>query len=40
MPFPDPSGVEGTHTEKLAAVRDIRDQIKQWLLDAMDSLRK
>jgi len=40
MPFPDPSGVEGTHEEKLTAVRDIRDQIRQWLTESMDSLRK
>jgi arsenate reductase len=40
MPFPDPSGVKGTQEEKIAAVRGIRDQIKQWLMTSMDSLRK
>jgi arsenate reductase len=40
MPFPDPSGVAGTPEEKLAAVRDIRDQIKDWLSETMVSLKK
>jgi arsenate reductase len=40
MPFPDPAGVEGTPEEKLAAVRKIRDQIKDWLSETMASLRK
>ena len=30
-PFPDPAKVDGTHEEKLAQVRDIRDKIKDWL---------
>ena len=29
--FPDPARVEGTDAEKLAAVRRIRDNIKDWL---------
>jgi len=32
-PFPDPAAVEGTDQEKLAAVRKIRDAIKEWLLN-------
>lgn len=32
-PFPDPAQAEGIHEEKLAQVRVIRDQIKQWLLE-------
>jgi arsenate reductase len=40
MPFPDPSGVEGTQEEKIDAVRGIRDQIRQWLTEAMASLKK
>ena len=32
-PFPDPAAVERTATEKLEAVRKIRDRIKNWLLD-------
>jgi arsenate reductase len=40
MPFPDPAGVEGTPEEKLAAVRKIRDQIKDWLSETMVSLKK
>ncbi len=31
-PFPDPAKVEGSREEKLAEVRKIRDQIKEWLL--------
>jgi arsenate reductase len=31
-PFPDPADAEGSHEEKLAQVRKIRDMIKQWLL--------
>lgn len=30
-PFPDPAAVEGSKTEKLEAVRGIRDMIKDWL---------
>ncbi|MBT8339542.1 MAG: arsenate reductase ArsC [Desulfatitalea sp.] len=33
LPFPDPSKVEGDREEKLAKVREIRDAIKQWLLN-------
>ena len=32
-PFPDPAAVTGTESEKLEAVRKIRDSIKAWLLD-------
>jgi arsenate reductase len=32
-PFPDPAKVEGSDEEKLAQVRQIRDQIKAWLLN-------
>ena len=28
-PFPDPEKLTGTHAEKLAALREIRDQIKE-----------
>ena len=35
-PFPDPAKVEGSHTEKLAKVREIRDQIKEWLLNPQE----
>ena len=35
-PFPDPSKVQGTDAEKLAQVREIRDAIKKWLLEAGD----
>ena len=31
-PFPDPAAVTGSHEERLAAVRAIRDDIKKWLL--------
>jgi arsenate reductase len=31
-PFPDPAKVEGSHEEKIEKVRQIRDQIKEWLL--------
>ena len=30
-PFPDPAAAEGSHDEKLALVRRIRDDIKDWL---------
>ncbi len=33
QPFPDPAKVEGSHEEKLARVREIRDMIKDWLLN-------
>jgi arsenate reductase (thioredoxin) len=32
VPFPDPSQVTGTHIERLAQVRAIRDRIKAWLM--------
>ena len=32
-PFPDPAGVTGSDREKIEKVRDIRDQIKNWLLN-------
>ena len=32
-PFPDPAKATGSHQEKLAKVREIRDQIKDWLLN-------
>lgn len=32
-PFQDPAKVEGSHGEKLSKVREIRDQIKNWLLN-------
>jgi arsenate reductase len=34
-PFPDPAAVEGTHEEKLQKVRDIRNMIKEKLLDTL-----
>jgi len=33
LPFPDPAKVEGSDEEKIAKVRAIRDQIKEWLLN-------
>jgi arsenate reductase len=35
-PFPDPAAVEGSEDEKLAAVRDIRDLIRDWLINPPD----
>lgn len=32
-PFPDPAKVDGTKAEKLEKVRQIRDLIKDWLLN-------
>jgi arsenate reductase len=32
-PFPDPAAVEGSESEKLEAVRNIRNEIKNWLLN-------
>jgi len=37
-PFPDPAKVEGTHEEKLAATRIIRDNIKTKILAFIDDL--
>jgi len=34
IPFPDPSAASGTREEKLSKVREIRDQIKDWLLSS------
>jgi arsenate reductase len=31
--FPDPSSLEGTHEEKLKKTREIRDQIKERIVD-------
>lgn len=36
-PFPDPSKAEGTHEQKLAVVRRIRDMIKERILHPTDS---
>ena len=33
QPFPDPGKVEGSPEEKLSRVREIRDMIKDWLLN-------
>lgn len=35
-PFPDPAAVEGSESEKLEAVRKIRDLIKEWIMDPPD----
>lgn len=32
-PFPDPAKVGGSHEQKLVQVREIRDQIKEWLMN-------
>ena len=32
-PFPDPAAAEGTEAQKLETVRQIRDMIKDWLLN-------
>ena len=41
-PFPDPSRVEGTREEKLAQIRNIRDDIKsrieRWIEEVQESL--
>jgi len=37
--FSDPSEVEGTEEEKIAAFRRIRDDIKKWILDSFVDLR-
>lgn len=36
MPFPDPSKLEGSHEEKMAKVREIREQIKGMAADFVD----
>jgi arsenate reductase len=38
-PFRDPSEVEGSDEEKLAAFRRTRDEIKQWILDYFANLK-
>jgi arsenate reductase (thioredoxin) len=38
-PFEDPAAVAGTHEEKLAVFRDIRDQIEAKILDWLAELR-
>jgi arsenate reductase (thioredoxin) len=35
-PFPDPAAVSGTDAEKLEQVREIRDTIRDWLLNPPD----
>ncbi len=37
-PFPDPSALEGTHEERLAAVRTIRDAIRERVRAWIDEL--
>lgn len=34
VPFPDPSIVSGSREQKLSKVREIREQIKNWLLNS------
>ncbi|RJX35069.1 MAG: arsenate reductase ArsC [Desulfarculus sp.] len=38
MPFPDPAALTGSHQEKLAAAREIRDQIKQAVARLVEDL--
>lgn len=38
-PFPDPARVSGSREEQLTLVRKIRDDIKRWILDAIDDNR-
>ena len=40
MPFPDPSNVKGNLEEKLAGVRYIRNSIKEWLSENIDTFKK
>ena len=35
-PFPDPAKVQGTNIEMLNAVRRIRDDIKEWIINPTD----
>ncbi len=37
--FSDPSEVEGTEEERLAAFRRIRDQIKEWIIEEFAHLK-
>ena len=36
-PFPDPSALTGSHEEKMAGVREIRNQIKKRVLEFADA---
>jgi arsenate reductase len=36
-PFPDPAAVKGTDTEKMQKVREIRDLIKEKLINSMEA---
>lgn len=36
-PFPDPASVKGTPEERLAGVRYIRNSIREWLTEEMDT---
>ncbi len=36
LPFPDPSKLEGSHEEKMAKVREIREQIKTMVQEFVD----
>jgi arsenate reductase len=40
MPFPDPSNVKGNPEEKLVGVRYIRNSIKEWLSENMDTFKR
>ncbi len=37
--FSDPSEVEGTEEERLAAFRRVRDQIKEWITEEFVDLK-
>lgn len=37
-PFPDPAKVTGSSEEQLSKVREIRDQIKDWLLNPAEEI--
>ena len=39
MAFSDPASVQGTDEEKREQVREIRNQIRQWVAQEIDSLR-
>ncbi len=39
IPFQDPASVQGTDEEKRERVREIRNQIRQWVAQEIDSLR-
>jgi arsenate reductase len=38
-PFDDPSEIDGTDEEKLAAFRHTRDELKEWILDYFANLK-